>query len=194
MRFKPGPKVEGYQETSRKRAAVLVSQRHQREKLPLFAALIAEKQPSVEDVIAHRHKAWPIAEQKRRNDRAVEWRKARAKLRMIPDTERAALTRKWNRSSFPGDPSYLASLVHSFSTGGYVMHEGEIISTHELKHQRERDAKIVAMTDAELDHAIQTHWSPLIIDLSRAERRRRAEAAAVEAPALRLRRAGPLRR
>jgi hypothetical protein len=191
MRFKRAPRVEGYQETSRKRAAVLVSQRRQREKLPLFADLIAETQPSVEDVIAHRHAVWPVAEQKRRDELAGKWREARAAVFAMPDEARKPFLAWWNAHRwFPGDPGYLSSAVRGFHKGDYVLHEGKIVSRDNLEWEQKSRAKIAAMTDDELAGMIQTHISPLFVEWGRAERRRRAEAAAVEAPAPRPRRAG----
>ena len=46
MRFRRWPRVMAYEDTTRKRAALACSQRLQREKLPLFADLIAARQPS----------------------------------------------------------------------------------------------------------------------------------------------------
>jgi len=46
MRFTRGPR-HSFTDTARKRALVLVRQRKDREKLPLFGQLIAEEQPAL---------------------------------------------------------------------------------------------------------------------------------------------------
>ena len=185
MRFKRAPRVEGYKETPRKRAAVLVSQRHQREKLPLCAELIAETQPTVDEVIAHRHRVWPIAEQKRRDELARKWREARRRLNELPEPARSAMLRYWNNHRWlpAADPTYLSGEIHGYLTGRLVLHDGEIISAHHLEWQTKTKARIAAMTDAELDHMIQTHISPLFAEWGREERQRRfAARAAIDPP------------
>lgn len=184
MRFKRAPRVEGYHETPRKRAAVLVSQRRQREKLPLFADQIAEQQPSVDEVIAARHEYFPRAQQERRDKLAADWREVRARVAALPDDIRKPFLAYWNNHRWlPGDPSYLGSAVREVEQGGLVLHEGKLVSRHNLEWERSTKAKIAAMSDGELDRHIQTHISPLFVEWGREERRRRAEAAAFEAPA-----------
>ncbi|MFD1034138.1 hypothetical protein ACFQ15_05685 [Sphingomonas hankookensis] len=184
MRFKRAPRVEGYKETSRKRAGVLVSQRHQREKLPLFAELIAETQPTVEEVIAHRHRVWPIAEQNRRDELARKWREARRRLNELPAPARSAMLRYWNNHRWlPADPTYLSSEIHSYLTGRLVLHDDKIVSRHQLEWETKTKTRFAAMTDAELDHMIQTHISPLFAEWGREERQRRFTARAAIQPA-----------
>lgn len=184
MRFKRAPRVEGYKETARKRAAVLVSQRHQREKLPLFADLIAETQPTVEDVIAHRHRVWPIAEQKRRDELAGRWREARRRLNELPEPARSAMLRYWNNHRWlpAADPTYLSSEIHGYLTGRLILHDGEIMSAHRLEWETTTKQRFAAMTDAELDAMIQTHISPLFVEWGREERQRRFETRAAAEP------------
>ena len=86
MRFKRWPRVEAFQETSRTRAAVALSQRRQRDRLPLLAELIAAEQPSIEAVIEERHQAWPKWHQEKRDDRASKWREARRQLAAYPSS------------------------------------------------------------------------------------------------------------
>lgn len=184
MRFTRARRVEGYTETARKRAAVLISQRRQREKLPLFAPLIAEEQPSVDDVIAQRHAYWPVAQQKRRDERAAAWREARAAVFALPDDIRRPFLIYWNTHRWlPGDASYLVSALHEVERGELIMHDGQMVSRHNFEWEQNAKARMAAMSDAELDAMIQTHISPLFVEWGREERRRRAEAAAIEAPA-----------
>ena len=48
MRFRRWPRVSAYEDTPRKRAALARAQRTQRDRLPLLAPLIAERQPSAD--------------------------------------------------------------------------------------------------------------------------------------------------
>jgi hypothetical protein len=72
MRFRRWPRVTAYQDTPRKRAALARSQRLKREKLPLFAELIAEQQPSADDEMARCADFWPRPQQADRDRRARE--------------------------------------------------------------------------------------------------------------------------
>lgn len=167
-------------DTSRKRAAVLVSQRRAREKLPLFGELIAEEQPEVDAVMEARARHWIARERTTRTERATLWWAARARLNRLPEPQRTAFLSYWNRHRWlPGDPTYLAGELHSFEVGRLILHDGKIVYASELEWQANRDAKIAAMTDAELDHLIQTHISMQFVELGRAERQRRAGLAPV---------------
>ena len=117
MRFKRWPRVEAYQETSRTRAAVALSQRRQRDRLPLLAELIAAEQPSIEAVIEERHQIWPKWQQEKRDDRASRWREARRQLAAYPLITRHAIRRLWNDAPYPGDPSYLGDFLLQIERG-----------------------------------------------------------------------------
>ena len=117
MRFKRWPRVEAYQETSRTRAAVALSQRRQRDRLPLLADLIATEQPSIEAVIEERHQAWPKWQQEKRDDRAARWREARRQLATYALITRHAIRRLWNDAPYPGDPSYLGDFLLQIERG-----------------------------------------------------------------------------
>jgi hypothetical protein len=84
MRFRRWPRVAADQDTARKRAAILHSQRREREKLPLLHALIAEQQPGADEVMARRAEWWPQAQQQIRDRRAQDWRRARQHLFAYP--------------------------------------------------------------------------------------------------------------
>lgn len=185
MKFDRAFRVTPYEPTSRKRAAVVRRQRLDREKFPLFAAEIAEGQDDPDQVLADRAVHWVERQRKRRTYLAQQWIEARAQLRALPPVERAAFVRYWNRMKCPHDAGYLKSFLHMFGDGRLVMHEGEVASAHEIEWERDRKAKIADMTDDELAHMIQTHISPLFAEWGREERRRRAEAAAAEAPSAR---------
>ena len=117
MRFKRWPRVEAFQETSRTRAAVALSQRRQRDRLPLLADLITAGRPSIEAVIEERHQAWPQWQQEKRDDRASKWREARRQLAAYPLIMRHAIRRLWNDAPYPGDPSYLSDFLLQIERG-----------------------------------------------------------------------------
>jgi len=117
MRFKRWPRVEAFQETSRTRAAVALSQRRQRDRLPLLAELIAAAQPSIEAVIEERHQAWPKWQQEKRDDRVSQWREARRQLAAFPLIMRHAIRRLCNDAPYPGDPSYLGDFLLQIERG-----------------------------------------------------------------------------
>ena len=120
MRFKRWPRVEAYLESSRTRSAVALSQRRQRDKLPLLADLIAAEQPSIEAVIEERHRSWPKWQQEKRDLRAESWRKARRQLAAYSLITRHAIRRLWNDAPYPGDPSYLSDFLLQIERGRCV--------------------------------------------------------------------------
>lgn len=117
MRFKRWPRVTPYRETSRKRAAFHRSQRDQRNKLPLLADLIGEAQPTVEEEMARRAQAWLSAQQRRRDERAALWRRARARLIVHGDKVRPILRKLWNEAPYPADPYSLLDFLTQYERG-----------------------------------------------------------------------------
>lgn len=117
MRFRRWPRVEPYVETSRKRAAYERSQRLKREKLPLFAPLIAETQRDVETEMDRRREAWPLAQQRGRDERAAKWHQARARLWQHSENTRRTLRDLWRDCPYPADPGYLLDLLHAIAIG-----------------------------------------------------------------------------
>lgn len=194
MRFAPAPRPTEYEATPRKRSAVLIRQRKDREKLPLFGELIRETQADPDEVL--RDRAANILQNQidKRQRLAADWMRGRAAMRALPEPERSAFLRYWNRLKSPANGGYLLTYLNMLATGRLIMDDGEMDSRAEVEWRRSTRAKIAAMSDAELDGMIQTHFSPLFVEWGRAERRRRAEAAAVEMPAPRLRRTAGARR
>ncbi len=96
MRFK-GYGRYPFNDTRRKRAAVLRKQRNER----LFADQIANEQQSVEDVMAAR---------------AVAWDNHEARSRAYPLNEWRVLAAYWQRCGWPAAPSYLLSMLHMYDT------------------------------------------------------------------------------
>src|ERR1700679_2268037 len=104
MRFRRWPRVTAYEDTTRKRAALARSQRLQREKLPLFADLIAARQPSEDEEMARRAGRWPRQPQEKRDERAEAWRQARARLAAFDDQLRPIIIVLWRTCPYPADP------------------------------------------------------------------------------------------
>ncbi len=116
MRFKTWPR-HAFTDTSRKRAALRRKQRREREALPLFAAQIAQEQPSEDQVMKERAQAWSEQEIRDRNARAKKWRDARRQIASLPDDARRAIRRVWDCAPYPADPDRLLSVLHSYSLG-----------------------------------------------------------------------------
>lgn len=116
MRFKHWPR-HAFTDTSRKRVALRRKQRLEREALPLFAAQIAETQPSEDQVMIERAQLWTTHEIKDRRERAQKWRAALRQIDALPDNERRDVRRAWDCAPYPADPSYLLSVLHSYSLG-----------------------------------------------------------------------------
>lgn len=175
MRFTPHQGIYAYERTNRKLKAAERRLRLDRQKFPLFAAEIAESQPTPEELLDARARSIVTNQQDNRDRAARNWWRARAELRAIPEPDRSAFVRYWDRCKCPGNASYLLTYMNMFRDGRLIVHEGEVKAKSDVEWERDRKAKIAAMTDGELDRMIQTHISPLFAEWGREERRRRAE-------------------
>ena len=110
-----------FTDTSRKRAALRRKQRLEREALPLLAELVAEAQPSEDDVMEARAANWQNQERRSRAYRADRWREARRRLSAFSANERAVLRDAWNRAPYPADPVYLLDFLHSIAVGRFTL-------------------------------------------------------------------------
>lgn len=191
MRFAPMPR-HGFTWSNRKAAAVLVRQRKDRDRLPLFAAAIAETQPDVDQVRDARESNWIRHQVDRRQREAAAWCKVRRAIAELADHDRRLFLDHWNRGSYPGNASYCATVLHMFATGRLVEHNGKLESAHWIEHDRKLRAKLEAMSDQELEATIQSHVNLHFVELGRQERRRRFELELAAAPARRVTR--PTRR
>lgn len=117
MRFRPWPKPEPYRDTSRKRAAFNRKQRLEREALPLFAGMIADRQHSVDEEMARRHIWWNEREREQRAARAARWRDARVRLFALSKPMRRKVRDLWRTCPYPADPTYLLDLLHQIAVG-----------------------------------------------------------------------------
>ena len=117
MRFRKWPRPEAYQETARKRAAFLAKQRREREALPLFANVVADGQHGVDEEIARRADWWPRQQQDGRDQRALRWREARARLFAFDDDTRRVIRDIWRTCPYPADPASFADLLHQIRVG-----------------------------------------------------------------------------
>jgi len=114
-----------YNVTDRKRAAARRWQKRQRDALPLLAALVAEQQPSIDQVMEDRERTWTRFEQSDRDQRARRWRSARRQLYSYDPATRRTLLDYWNGHRWlPADPSYLSDMLHGFQRGRLVIIDG----------------------------------------------------------------------
>jgi len=128
MRFACRPRC-AYIVTNRKRLAAARWQRRQRECFPLLGPLIAETQPSIDDVMDQRVQRWVVTEQANRDRRAAQWRTARGDIAARDPGVGHALLTYWNGHRWlPGDPSYLLDILHGFDHGRLVLLNGEIVA------------------------------------------------------------------
>lgn len=126
MRFTRRPRC-GYEVTDRKRAAAARWQRRRREALPLLAPLIAEAQPGIDAVMAERVERWDRTEQRWRDRRAGQWRRARRRIDALDPAVRRAVLDHWNGHRWlPGDPMYLLDALHGLDTGRLLFEGGRI--------------------------------------------------------------------
>ena len=120
MRFQKQERHD-YEDTRRKRLAVLRWQQNQRDRLPLLAAQIEAGQPPVDAVMSGRVALWATTQQANRDRQAAQWRQGRQELaRMEPEARRAILA-YWNSHKWlPGTPVYFLDMLHSIRTGQLV--------------------------------------------------------------------------
>ena len=106
-----------FTDTARKRAALARRQTADREALPLFAAEIAARQKSPDDVMQARANAWAAQEARSRQRRADQWRRARRLIDAMPPRQRRRVRAAWNAAPYPADPVYLLDFLHSLDAG-----------------------------------------------------------------------------
>lgn len=111
-----------FEDTPRKRAAVLRKQRAEREALPLFADQIAEAQEGVDSVMAARAALWTVEQRAARERRARQWRRARGRLASYPQPIRGELRAYWQRCRWPADPAYLLCMLRMHDHGRLELH------------------------------------------------------------------------
>lgn len=133
MRFNRYGRYE-FRDTARKRAAFARKQKAEREAFPLFADQIAEKQIGVDEEMASRWRNWDRQQAKSRQRLAEKWREARRRLRSYPDDERKALLGYWQRCTWPGDPTYLLSMLHMYDTGRLDLNP-PTVSEQDFRHE-----------------------------------------------------------
>ncbi|MBV7300228.1 hypothetical protein [Enterovibrio paralichthyis] len=105
--------------TSRKAAAAERKLAKERECMPLFAAEIAENQPSLDAIRSQRESYFCQREIDDRLQRAKEWRHARSLLFALPYSHRAVIRFWWNSHAFLNhEPHYLANMVNRWVNFG----------------------------------------------------------------------------
>lgn len=166
-----------FERTSRKDAAAVRRQRLDRDKLPLFAAEIAEAQPTIDEVMTARERSWNESQVEERKRTAAHWIEVRARIRSLPDRERALFLDFWNNHRwFPANPSYLATVLHAYQKGDFVEHNGKLVAASTLKYEQKLDARVAEATDDELAAIIQREPNMALVKRAREERERRFNA------------------
>ena len=117
MRFRRWPRPTRFEDTTRKRAALIRKQRLEREALPLFSDQIAVEQPAVDTVMHERGIDWIDAQRERCRDRAARWHDVRRRLFALDGALRAKVRRLWRNCPYPADLSYFADLLHQVERG-----------------------------------------------------------------------------
>lgn len=121
MRYRREERFGPFVDTARKRANALRAQQRQRNALPLLAAIIAETQPSIDDVMVQRGERAAIWEQDQRDWHARCWREGRRALAALPGDMRARALAYWNGHRWlPANGGYLLDMVHSIERGKLV--------------------------------------------------------------------------
>src|SRR3546814_3646832 len=134
MRFTPHQGIYAYERTNRKLKAAERRLRLDREKFPLFAEEIGESQPSPEELLDARARSFVTHQQDNRDRAARNWWPARVELRAIPDPDRAAFIRFWNRCKCPGNGSYLLTYMNMFRDGRSAEHTSELQSLMRISY------------------------------------------------------------
>src|SRR3546814_1387875 len=115
-----------------------------------------ESQPTPEELLDARGRAFVENQQANRGREARNWWRARAELRAIAEPDRAAFIRYWGRCKCPGNACYLLTYINMFRDGRLIVHEGEVRPRSDVEWERDRKAKIAAMSDLELDGMIKS--------------------------------------
>lgn len=117
MRFKRWPPRTEFEDTPRKRAALLRNQRKQRDKFPLLAEIIAEEQPDADTVMNRRSHQWRHDDDQTRQRRADAWRRARTRLFAYDPLRLHEFLTLWRSSPYPADPGYLLDFLDALEKG-----------------------------------------------------------------------------
>lgn len=134
MRFKRMFIYE-FQDTYRKRLAFLRKQQRELDNYPLLADQIAENQQDVDTEMAERREFFNKQHAQGRIQRALHWRKGRAKLAQYPAAVRRQLLAYWKRCSLPADPEYFLTLLHMHDTGRLEMNPPVFRQTEECRQR-----------------------------------------------------------
>ena len=118
-----------YTVTDRKRAAARRWQQRQRDALPLFGELIAEQQPSIDQVMSERIERWDESGRMRR-EHCVRQLAQLAAARSTPTRQRRVepcATTGSLTAGLIGDPSYLLDMIHGLKTCRLSLADGIIL-------------------------------------------------------------------
>jgi hypothetical protein len=121
MKFQPRPRYGAFTDTPRKRAAARRNQERERDSLPLFAAMIAGAQPSIDMLMHARAAAWDLQEQRDRERSAQTRRSVRADILALPPDQRRRVNAHAQSYAGPLNPiayAYFYALVTGFHRPG----------------------------------------------------------------------------
>ncbi len=108
--------------TPRRISSVKRKFKREQERLPLFAEIIAEEQPSPEQHLIEFEQRYSLAEQERRNSTAKSWRRARKIIKAMPDAVKADFYARHHKSSAPKTAWYVLAMLHTFYRPYYDLH------------------------------------------------------------------------
>jgi len=128
--------------TPRRLAAARRALLNEQNKLPLFASMIAQGQPTPEERIQKVDIGIVEMTREDRKRRAEKWRKARNLLRNLPDQDRAGILEWWNRPVYPLCPEFLLDLIHQWTNFGW---RPPFYGEEELKKWAEGREKVKAL-------------------------------------------------
>jgi len=111
--FRPEECIRGI--TPRRLSAARRALQNERDKLPLFAEMIAAGQPTPEQRIESFDIGVVESTRESRIRRASRWREARDLLRKMSDQDRKGILDWWNRPVYPLDPEYLLDLIRQWT-------------------------------------------------------------------------------
>ena len=117
MRFRRWPRPTPFEDTTRKRAALIRKQRLEQEAVPLFSDQIATRQRAVDEIMHDRAIDWVGAQHQRRKERAACWRDARRRLFALDVDLRLRVRTLWRGCPYPADPSYFNDLLYQIAVG-----------------------------------------------------------------------------
>lgn len=111
MLFDRYPQHEGFQDTDRKRSALLRKHRAEQDHYPLFADQVAAEQPSVNEVMEKRKLQHSAFYQSNRKFKAKWWRIVRQSYFKLSAEKRINVREQWKHWTGPRNSTCLLYLI-----------------------------------------------------------------------------------